>query len=138
MSPPGSRLERAPPLPLPAPSRLSRRFPSGLPQDSEAVTIGTLITRGERPDMEAVPPDCPEKLRDLMVQCWVPRASHALRPAPCALRPAPCALRPAPMALRPWHQSPPPLLFRSQAALQTPIFAAPCGGVRFTSLIRLQ
>jgi len=39
-------------------------------EDSEAVTIGTLITRGERPDMEAVPPDCPEKLRDLMVQCW--------------------------------------------------------------------
>uniref|UniRef100_A0A7S2PV19 Protein kinase domain-containing protein n=1 Tax=Zooxanthella nutricula TaxID=1333877 RepID=A0A7S2PV19_9DINO len=32
-----------------------------------------LVVSGERPDMEAVPPDRPQKLEDLMVACWAQR-----------------------------------------------------------------
>lgn len=39
-------------------------------EESEAVAVGKLITQGKRPDIEAVPPDCPKPLMDLMLQCW--------------------------------------------------------------------
>jgi len=36
------------------------------------------VVGGERPDLEAVPPDCPDSIKKLMVQCWVHRPE--LRP----------------------------------------------------------
>lgn len=39
-------------------------------EEEEPATVGRLIIKGERPDLEAVPPDCPPKLRDLMIQGW--------------------------------------------------------------------
>jgi serine/threonine protein kinase len=39
-------------------------------EDEDATGVILLVKRGERPDMEAVPPDCPEPLRRLMEDCW--------------------------------------------------------------------
>eukprot|EP00812_Abedinium_dasypus_P011303 NODE_4869_length_633_cov_243.131488.p3 GENE.NODE_4869_length_633_cov_243.131488~~NODE_4869_length_633_cov_243.131488.p3 ORF type:complete len:57 (-),score=13.13 NODE_4869_length_633_cov_243.131488:445-615(-) len=35
-------------------------------------------SEGKRPDMDAVPPDCPEILKDLMVTCWAPDPAKRL------------------------------------------------------------
>eukprot|EP00929_Paragymnodinium_shiwhaense_P067789 TRINITY_DN34085_c0_g1_i1.p1 TRINITY_DN34085_c0_g1~~TRINITY_DN34085_c0_g1_i1.p1 ORF type:complete len:341 (-),score=87.26 TRINITY_DN34085_c0_g1_i1:135-1157(-) len=39
-------------------------------EDEEPAAVGRLTVKGKRPDLEAVPPDCPEKLSDLMISCW--------------------------------------------------------------------
>jgi len=39
-------------------------------EEEEPANVGRLTVAGHRPDMEAVPPDCPELLRDVMVSCW--------------------------------------------------------------------
>uniref|UniRef100_A0A7S1FBJ5 Protein kinase domain-containing protein n=1 Tax=Noctiluca scintillans TaxID=2966 RepID=A0A7S1FBJ5_NOCSC len=39
-------------------------------EDEEPSNVGRLTLEGVRPDLEAVPPDCPEMLRDLMIVCW--------------------------------------------------------------------
>jgi serine/threonine protein kinase len=39
-------------------------------EDEEPCAVGRLTVQGQRPDMEAVPPDCPRELYDLMVGCW--------------------------------------------------------------------
>lgn len=39
-------------------------------EEEEPANVGRLTVQGARPDLEAVPPDCPEVLRDLMVTCW--------------------------------------------------------------------
>lgn len=39
-------------------------------EEEEPANVGRLTVQGERPDLEAVPPDCPELLRDLMIGCW--------------------------------------------------------------------
>lgn len=38
--------------------------------EEDPIRIGILVVRGGRPDMEAVPPDCPPLLESLMVSCW--------------------------------------------------------------------
>lgn len=39
-------------------------------EEEEPANVGRLTLAGNRPDMEAVPPDCPETLSDVMVTCW--------------------------------------------------------------------
>lgn len=39
-------------------------------EDEEPAAVGRLTVQGERPDMEAIPPDCPPPLMDLMKSCW--------------------------------------------------------------------
>lgn len=39
-------------------------------EDEEPWALGRLVVQGARPDMEAVPPDCPEVFRNLMIMCW--------------------------------------------------------------------
>lgn len=39
-------------------------------EEEEPAAVGRLTVQGARPDLEAVPPDCPEVLRDLMITCW--------------------------------------------------------------------
>lgn len=39
-------------------------------EEEEPAQVGSLTLQGERPDLEAVPPDCPPILRDLMMHCW--------------------------------------------------------------------
>jgi serine/threonine protein kinase len=39
-------------------------------EDEEPARVGVLACRGARPDMEAVPPDCPVIMCDLMTACW--------------------------------------------------------------------
>lgn len=39
-------------------------------EDEEPASVGRLTVSGERPDMEAVPPDCPQALQELMKCCW--------------------------------------------------------------------
>jgi len=39
-------------------------------EDEEPAAVGRLTVEGHRPDMEAVPPDCPKALCALMVACW--------------------------------------------------------------------
>lgn len=39
-------------------------------EDLEGVDVVTLVYKGERPDLEAVPPDCPKLLLRLMISCW--------------------------------------------------------------------
>lgn len=41
-------------------------------EEEEPAQVGTLTLQGQRPDLEAVPPDCPQLLRDLMIACWEP------------------------------------------------------------------
>jgi len=41
-------------------------------EDEEPASVGMMTVHGQRPDMDAVPPDCPEDLVRLMVACWVP------------------------------------------------------------------
>jgi len=38
--------------------------------EEDVANVGKLTVQGVRPDLEAVPPDCPEILRDLMIFCW--------------------------------------------------------------------
>lgn len=38
--------------------------------DEDPATIGSLVVKGGRPDLEAVPPDCPNVLQKLMTSCW--------------------------------------------------------------------
>mmetsp|Transcript_89217 Transcript_89217/g.257250 ORF Transcript_89217/g.257250 Transcript_89217/m.257250 type:complete len:295 (+) Transcript_89217:47-931(+) len=47
-------------------------------EDEETADVGRLTLQGQRPDLEAVPPDCPKHLFDLMIACW--DASPAKRP----------------------------------------------------------
>lgn len=39
-------------------------------EEEEPANVVNLAVRGDRPDLEAVPPDCPPLLRDLMITCW--------------------------------------------------------------------
>jgi serine/threonine protein kinase len=39
-------------------------------EDEEPAAVGRLTVQGKRPDLEAVPPDCPKALNDLMIYCW--------------------------------------------------------------------
>eukprot|EP00746_Dinoflagellata_sp_MGD_P002340 gnl/MRDRNA2_/MRDRNA2_104545_c0_seq1.p1 gnl/MRDRNA2_/MRDRNA2_104545_c0~~gnl/MRDRNA2_/MRDRNA2_104545_c0_seq1.p1 ORF type:complete len:374 (-),score=59.02 gnl/MRDRNA2_/MRDRNA2_104545_c0_seq1:226-1347(-) len=39
-------------------------------EEEEPQRVCLLTVQGERPDMEAVPPDCPDLLEKLMVECW--------------------------------------------------------------------
>lgn len=39
-------------------------------EEEEPAAVGRLAQAGMRPDMEAVPPDCPARLCDLMTVCW--------------------------------------------------------------------
>mmetsp|Transcript_16744 Transcript_16744/g.37754 ORF Transcript_16744/g.37754 Transcript_16744/m.37754 type:complete len:295 (-) Transcript_16744:90-974(-) len=39
-------------------------------EEEEPAAVGRLTVQGARPDLEAVPPDCPELLRDIMIACW--------------------------------------------------------------------
>lgn len=48
-------------------------------EDEEPVAVGRLSIEGERPDLEAVPPDCPPMLLDLMLTCWA--ADPNMRPS---------------------------------------------------------
>jgi len=38
--------------------------------DEQPENIAAIITKKGRPDLEAVPPDCPKDLRELMEKCW--------------------------------------------------------------------
>lgn len=48
-------------------------------EDEEPAAVGRLTVQGQRPDLEAVPPDCPKALQDLMIRSWAPEPH--LRPA---------------------------------------------------------
>jgi len=48
-------------------------------EEEEPAAVGGLTVSGVRPDLEAIPPDCPEALKDLMIVCWTP--NPAKRPA---------------------------------------------------------
>mmetsp|Transcript_8968 Transcript_8968/g.22969 ORF Transcript_8968/g.22969 Transcript_8968/m.22969 type:complete len:295 (-) Transcript_8968:128-1012(-) len=42
-------------------------------EDEEPANVGRLISKGQRPDLEAVPPDCPPEIlqmKDLMIRGW--------------------------------------------------------------------
>jgi len=39
-------------------------------EDICALKVAIIVASGGRPDMEAIPPDCPGPLVDLMVRCW--------------------------------------------------------------------
>merc|ERR1719159_1345963 len=39
-------------------------------EEEEPATVGPLAVAGSRPDLEAVPPDCPEVFNRLMISCW--------------------------------------------------------------------
>lgn len=39
-------------------------------EEEEPAKVGFLTMDGMRPDLEAVPPDCPPILKDLMIRCW--------------------------------------------------------------------
>jgi len=39
-------------------------------EEEEGAEVMNLISEGARPDLEAVPPDCPGDLRELMIRCW--------------------------------------------------------------------
>merc|ERR1719443_2852862 len=39
-------------------------------EEEEPAAVGRLAVQGARPDLEAVPPDCPAFLKDLMIICW--------------------------------------------------------------------
>jgi len=45
-------------------------------EDEEPVNVGRLAVEGHRPDMEAVPPDCPQEVSDLMQRCWAQDPNH--------------------------------------------------------------
>jgi len=47
-------------------------------EDEEGARVGRLIMEGTRPDLEAVPPDCPPVLAKIMIDCW--HAQPATRP----------------------------------------------------------
>lgn len=46
---------------------ISRELPF---EDEDPTNVGILTLSGARPDLEAVPEDCPELLRQLMIKCW--------------------------------------------------------------------
>lgn len=39
-------------------------------EDEEPAEVGRLAVQGARPDVEAIPPDCPQVLSQLMISCW--------------------------------------------------------------------
>jgi len=39
-------------------------------EEEEAADVGNMTVRGARPDLDAVPPNCPALLRRLMINCW--------------------------------------------------------------------
>merc|ERR1712061_110855 len=39
-------------------------------EDEEPANVGRITQKGARPDLEAVPPDCPPVLQSLMIKCW--------------------------------------------------------------------
>lgn len=41
-------------------------------EEEEPSEVGYKTVHGLRPDLEAVPPDCPVLLRQLMIRCWAP------------------------------------------------------------------
>jgi len=48
-------------------------------EDQPVGEVALRIMRGERPDLDAVPPDCPGRLQNLMINCW--DGDPNLRPA---------------------------------------------------------
>jgi len=44
--------------------------------DIAPARLGLVVVQGHRPDMDAVPPDCPQHLMELMVRCWTQDASQ--------------------------------------------------------------
>lgn len=46
---------------------LTREIPF---EDEDPKNVGRLTVTGARPELEAVPEDCPTALRDLMIRCW--------------------------------------------------------------------
>lgn len=44
-------------------------------EDEDSNKVGSLIVSGARPDLQALPEDCPKPLSDLMIRCWAPDAS---------------------------------------------------------------
>lgn len=48
-------------------------------EEEEPAAVGRLTMQGCRPDLEAVPPDCPDLLKQLMICCWAAKSSK--RPA---------------------------------------------------------
>eukprot|EP00928_Gymnodinium_smaydae_P001579 TRINITY_DN10576_c0_g1_i3.p2 TRINITY_DN10576_c0_g1~~TRINITY_DN10576_c0_g1_i3.p2 ORF type:complete len:313 (+),score=74.80 TRINITY_DN10576_c0_g1_i3:1078-2016(+) len=55
---------------------ISREIPF---EDENPARVGALTLAGKRPDLEAVPEDCPSILRELMIRCW--DQDPAARPA---------------------------------------------------------
>jgi serine/threonine protein kinase len=45
-------------------------------EEVEPANVCSLVLRGARPDLEAVPPDCPRPLVDLMTSCWAMEAAQ--------------------------------------------------------------
>jgi serine/threonine protein kinase len=41
-------------------------------EEHEPAAVGQIVRNGGRPDMDAIPPDCPADLSPLMVRCWGP------------------------------------------------------------------
>jgi len=39
-------------------------------EEEDPAQVGQLTVEGMRPDLEAVPPDCPKLLKELMMRCW--------------------------------------------------------------------
>jgi serine/threonine protein kinase len=39
-------------------------------EDAEPAEVGRFVLEGQRPDLEAIPPDCPDPLSNLMQHCW--------------------------------------------------------------------
>lgn len=45
-------------------------------EEEEPANVSNLITQGQRPDLEAVPPDCPPLLKNLMIRGWHQEPTH--------------------------------------------------------------
>lgn len=58
-------------------------------EEEEPASVGRLILAGQRPDLEAVPPDCPPVLRDLMIRGWAqePKARPVFRDVVAEMEP---------------------------------------------------
>jgi len=47
-------------------------------EDEDSSRVGARAVQGDRPDLDAVSPQCPEGLSSLMIRCWAPRPSDRL------------------------------------------------------------
>mmetsp|Transcript_57047 Transcript_57047/g.107172 ORF Transcript_57047/g.107172 Transcript_57047/m.107172 type:complete len:352 (+) Transcript_57047:103-1158(+) len=48
-------------------------------QDLEAAEVPAAVSSGTRPDLDCVPDDCPDRLKELMILCWA--QDHSQRPS---------------------------------------------------------